>query len=96
MISYKIVECFCANGFTGDFCEYKTEQDHLLFVRGETALVFNPDGRLMEEKAVIDEQARAYGSCSTMLNGEAIIFGGAGNSIVRHGKIQLSRQVNLR
>ena len=40
-------------------------------------MVFNASGTLIEESVVtIDEQAGAYESCSTMLNGEAIIFGG--------------------
>ena len=70
------------DGFTGDFCEFKTEQDHLLFVGREfndtidIPLVFNPDGRLIDVNAVIDEQASTYGSCSTMFNGEAVLFGG--------------------
>ena len=72
----KIFNCSCADGFTGDFCEFKTQQDHLLFVYDITPLVFNADGRLIEENYVIDEQAEVWGSCSTMLNGEAIIFGG--------------------
>jgi len=75
----KIFECSCADGFTGDFCEFKTEQDHLLFVLENDPLVFNADGRLIEENSVIDQQSGAFGSCSTMLNGEAIIFGGTSN-----------------
>ena len=63
------------DGFTGDFCEFKTEQDHLLFVHEESPFVFNADGRLIEENAVFDGQVEVYSSCSTMLNGEAIIFG---------------------
>ena len=92
----KIFECSCVDGFTGDFCEFKTEQDHLLFVNSylngsadpvmTLSLVFNAEGRLIEEDAVIDEQVEVGGSCSTILNGEAIIFGG-GNSMDR-------RQVN--
>ena len=93
----KIFECSCVNGYTGDFCEFKTEQDHLLFVHEEVngnriqPLVFNPDGRLIEENVVIDEQAGlagAYRSCSTILNGEAIILGGWHSNI--------DRQVHLR
>ena len=68
-------ECFCIDGYTGQFCEFKTEQDHLLFVYENEPLVFNADGILIEKNAVIDEQAEAFSSCSTMLNGEAIIFG---------------------
>ena len=87
----KIFECSCADGFTGHFCEFKTEQDHLLFVsRKRTSsewknqhLVFNADGRLIEENAVIDEQAYVHGSSSTMLNGEVIIFGGLNSNIFR-------------
>ena len=79
----KIFECSCTDGFTGDFCEFKAEQDHLLFVRRKTPLVFNADGRLIEENAVIDQQVEAYGSCSTMLNGEAIIFGGLDSNFYR-------------
>jgi len=38
--------------------------------------LLNADGRLIEENAVIDEQVKVTGSCSTIMNGEAIIFGG--------------------
>ena len=86
---HKIFECSCLDGFTGDFCEFKTEQDHLLFVYQKSPLVFNADGRLIEENAVIDGQAKADESCSTMLNGEAIIFGG------RWG-LNYDRQVHLK
>ena len=62
---------------------------HLLFVHLDTPLVFNADGRLIEENAVINGQAKADESCSTMLNGEAIIFGG------RWG-LNYDRQVHLK
>ena len=84
----KVFECSCIDGFTGDFCEFKTEQDHLLFVHEKTPLVFNADGRLIEEIAVIDQQVEFFGSCSTMLNGEAIIFGG--------WNLNIKRQVHLK
>ena len=85
------VLCSCVEGFTGDFCEFKTEQDHLLFVtakicdyqnlslptyKSRTQFVFNSNGKLIGEKAVVDEVISPYGSCSTVFNGEAIIFGG--------------------
>ena len=86
----KIFECSCADGFTGDFCEFKTEQDHLLYLNTESTIdyklniqgpiqfIYNAAERLIEESAVIDDQAIVYQSCSTMLNGEALIFGGYG------------------
>ena len=79
----KIFECSCADGFTGDFCEVKTEQDHLLFVHRNTPLLFNANGRLIEASVVIDEQVEVWGSCSTMLNGEAIIFGAWNSNFYR-------------
>ena len=79
----KMFECSCADGFTGDFCQFKTEQDHLLFVSGSDLLVFNGDGRLIEKNVIMDAQVEVYGSCSTILNGEAIIFGGRESNIKR-------------
>ena len=42
-------------------------------------LVFNKNGRLIGESASIGENTGAYRSCSTMVNGEAVIFGGNHN-----------------
>ena len=42
-------------------------------VIGDT--VFNTEGQLLTKRVVVDETSRAYGSCFTMLNGEAIILG---------------------
>ena len=69
--------CSCVDGFTGNFCEFKTEQDHLLFFITTTQFVFNADGKLIEESAVVDDQVTSYFSTSTVFNGEAIIFGGS-------------------
>ena len=77
---YKIFECTCADGFDGFFCEHKVEADRLLFIsttvndfgnQFEDKLIFNKNGRLVGESASIGEN-----SCSTMVNGEAVIFGG--------------------
>ena len=86
----KMFECSCADGFTGDFCQFKTEQDHLLFVSGSDLLVFNGDGRLIEENVIVDAQVEVYGSCSTMLNGEAIILGGYYSDIERQVQLKLN------
>ena len=64
------------DGFTGEFCEFKTEQDHLLVIDVVNPLVFNGNGKLIDENAVNQDEVDVYGSCSTMLNGEAVIFGG--------------------
>ena len=58
------------------------------------SLVFNADGKLIEENAVVEQQAGAYGSCSTMLNGEAIIFGGDGSSF-GGDESNINRQVHF-
>ena len=103
----KLFECICLDGYTGDFCEFKAEQGHLLLVKAElhinlngsesinySPFVFNANGTLIEESVVsIDEQAAAFGSCSTMLNGEAIIFGGV---VSFKAWLQISRQVRLK
>ena len=53
-------------------------------------LVFNKNGRLIGESASIGENSGAYRSCSTMLNGEAIILGG------NHDEpTNINRQVHL-
>ena len=83
----KVFECSCIDGYTGDFCEFKTERDHLLFVSENDLLKmifsFNANGSLIDESPVIDGQVGVYRSCSTILNGEAIIFGGFNASIQR-------------
>ena len=84
METSKILECSCLRGFTGDFCEFKTEEDHLLFVSRADEysdilpyeFIFNADGRLIQENSVDDELSAVVETCSTMFNGEAVIFGG--------------------
>ena len=72
----KIFECSCVDGFTGEFCEFKTEQDHILVFDWNNPLVFNGNGKLIDENAVIEDEVYVRGSCSTMLNGETVILGG--------------------
>ena len=89
MIFNKILECSCVDGFTGDFCEFKTEQDTLLFVDEGIQFVFAANGRLIQDYTDIDYgKVTAFGSCSTMLNGEAVIFGGS--------ELNSYRQVHLK
>ena len=79
------------DGFTGEFCEFKTDQDHLLLFDKIIPLVFNGNGKLIDENAVNQDEVNVNGSCSTMLNGEAVIFGGWSSNIDRqvHLKIKL-------
>ena len=82
----KIFECACANGFTGDFCEFKTEQNQLLYLGpGDFGLpggsfsngfVANVEGQLISESITFDDNVEGSEFCFTMLNGEAVIFGG--------------------
>ena len=76
---WKIFECSCADGFTGDFCEFKTEQNQLLYIRNFD-LIYNDEGEQLEKSFIFDD-ASYEGSCFTMLNGEAVIFGGEWNDI---------------
>ena len=71
----KIFECSCVDGFTGDFCEYKTEQNTLLYLNGNNGFVFNGEGELIKGNLTFDANIGAVESCFTMLNGEAVIFG---------------------
>lgn len=64
------------NGFTGDFCEYITDQNHLLFISEGNQLIFNASGNLVGENAVFNERLNFRGICSTNMFGETIIFGG--------------------
>ena len=79
----KIFECSCVDGFTGDFCEFKTEQNQLLYMIEQDHLFFNDDGQRIEKSFIFDDNAYVYRSCFTMLNGEAVIFGGWGDNIKR-------------
>ena len=88
IISGTTLECSCKDGFSGDFCEFKTEQDHLSAIDYYSTspslefiqFIFNPDGsrpgRPMKKKTVVDENAGAWFFCSTMFNGESVIIGG--------------------
>ena len=64
------------------FCEHKKESNHLLYLNTgiyndqNISLIFNENGNSIDTGFLIGENAYAFGSCSTVLNGEAIIFGG--------------------
>ena len=81
----KTFECACADEFTGNFCEFKNKQKNLFFVSTKAREVnpwpiFDVDVWDVDfdlwGKYIIGEQAGAYKSCSIILNGESVIFGG--------------------
>ena len=72
----KIFECSCVDGFTGDFCEFRTEQNQLFYLEDQDGYVFNTDGQLLKNGITFDDKVGARDSCFTMLNGEALILGG--------------------
>ena len=72
----KIFECSCVDGFNGDFCEFKTEQNQLLYLDQSSGFLFDDEGQLKTERLNFGGNVGAYRSCFTMLNGEAVIFGG--------------------
>ena len=73
----KFYECLCSEGFTGKFCEYKKGANNLLLLKLNQTLMFNDEGSVIENtQSVIEGNIEILRSCSTMLNGQAIIFGG--------------------
>ena len=55
----------------------------MLYIRDYNYLFFNDQEQRIEQSFAFDDIARAYGSCFTMLNGEAVIFGGLWDQIER-------------
>ena len=86
----KRFECSCANGFTGDFCEFKAEQNRLLYLVFNVGYVLTDDVQFIQKSLTFDGNVGAYDSCFTMLNGETVISGGV-LSLER----LLSRQVTI-
>ena len=80
----KTFECACTDGYTGNFCEFKNQQKSLFFVSTKAREVNNwpiieadvDVDWILWGQNIIGEQSGAYKSCSIMLNGEAVIFGG--------------------
>ena len=75
---FKTFECICINGFTGDFCQHKQESDYLLFLIDTKAEIYNVTEN-NNPQIVHDLRMNfpIYQSCSTMLNGLSLVFGGS-------------------
>ena len=73
----KTNKCFCTHKFTGVFCEHKAKTENFLFLHQRQSFGFGYDGSFIgNTDSIIDENIFVYNSCSTVLNGEIIIFGG--------------------
>ena len=48
----------------------------MVYINQNHYSIFNDEGQRIEKSFTFDDNANAYGSCFTMLNGEALIFGG--------------------
>ena len=77
----KIFECACPDGFKGDFCEFKADQNHLFLLANSiqyepTEYIINTEGRI--ENAKNSTSGGSWGSwwsiCTTIFKGEAVIF----------------------
>ena len=62
----KIFECACQDGFKGDFCEFKTEQNHISIGN----YIINTEGGIESTTGPHEN----WDHCVTMFKGEAIIF----------------------
>ena len=59
----------------GYFCEYKQTDDQFLLVHKNKAFLFDSSGIFLD-KLSIDQNVQVDSSCTILINGEAIIFGG--------------------
>ena len=67
----------CTDEFTGVFCEQKEKTDEFIYLHQRQAFRFNNDGLFIgKTDSMIDVDVFVYNSCSTIIHGETVIFGG--------------------
>ena len=72
------MECSCIQGFTGKFCEYSEKAQNIFFIQGNQTLLFTEEGSVIgKTSSILDDNIDFIDSCSIMLNGQTIIFGGS-------------------
>ena len=65
----------------GYFCEYNQTDDQFLLVHKKNAFLFDSNGTFLDKtQSIIDENVQVDSSCTILINGQAIIFGGIATS----------------
>ena len=78
---HKAFECQCPEGFTGSFCEQREALTHLLYALKKQTYLFDGNGLFLgNTESIVDANVQIHGSCSTLLNGHAMIFGGGNDT----------------
>ena len=81
------------------FCEHKKESNHLLYLNTHKnqnhVLILNENGNSIDTGFLISENTYAYKSCSTVLNGEAIIFRAGWSDRQVKYKIKIQKNKNI-
>ena len=75
--SLKVFQMYCKTDFVGIFCEHKQADNQFLLVHKKNAFVFDNSGIFLDKtQSIIDQNVQVDTSCSVLINGEALIFGG--------------------
>ena len=74
---WKSFECVCSQGFTGVFCEHQELSKSLIYTYKKESSLFDGEGSFRGyTESIVDDNLRINSSCSTLLYGNTLIFGG--------------------
>ena len=77
MNHWKSIKCICQKSFVGNFCEYRQTDNQFLLVHKNNTFLFDSSGIFLDEtQSIIDHNVQVDTSCTILINGEALIFGG--------------------